>query len=57
MIIVTHEMGFAKKVSDKIVFMADGVIEEEGTPKQIFEKPKSEKLIHFLSSVNNKDGE
>lgn len=57
MIIVTHEMGFAKKVSDKIVFMADGVIEEEGSPKQIFENPKSEKLIHFLSSVSNKDGE
>ncbi len=57
MVIVTHEMGFAKNVSDKIVFMADGVIEEEGTPKQIFDKPKSEKLIHFLSSVTNKDGE
>ncbi len=57
MIIVTHEMGFAKNVSDKVVFMADGVIEEEGAPKDIFENPKSEKLIHFLSSVNNKDGE
>ena len=57
MIIVTHEMGFAKNVSDKVVFMADGVIEEEGAPKDIFDNPKSEKLIHFLSSVNNKDGE
>ena len=57
MIIVTHEMGFAKNVSDKIVFMADGVIEEEGSPKQLLENPKSEKLIHFLSSVTNKDGE
>ena len=57
MIIVTHEMGFAKNVSDKIVYMADGVIEEIGTPKQIFEKPKSEKLKAFLSSVTNKDGE
>lgn len=57
MIIVTHEMGFAKNVSDKIVYMADGVIEEVGSPKQIFEKPKSEKLKAFLSSVTNKDGE
>jgi polar amino acid transport system ATP-binding protein len=57
MIIVTHEMGFAKNVSDKIVYMADGVIEEMGTPKQILEKPKSEKLKTFLSSVSNKDAE
>ncbi len=57
MIIVTHEMGFAKNVSDKIVFMADGVIEEVGAPKELLENPKSEKLIHFLSNVNNKDGE
>ena len=57
MIIVTHEMGFAKNVSDKIIFMADGVVEEQGDPKEIIENPKSEKLIHFLSSVTNKDGE
>ena len=57
MIIVTHEMGFAKNVSDKIVFMADGVVEESGDPKTVLVNPKSEKLIHFLSSVNNKDGE
>ena len=57
MIIVTHEMGFAKNVSDKIIFMADGVVVEQGDPKDIIENPKSEKLIHFLSSVNNKDGE
>ena len=57
MIIVTHEMGFAKKASDKVVFMADGIIEEEGTPKQIFDKPKSEKLKAFLSNVNNKEGD
>ena len=57
MIIVTHEMGFAKNVSDKIVFMADGVIEEMGDPKQLIENPKSEKLKAFLSGVNNKDGE
>lgn len=57
MIIVTHEMGFAKKVSDKVVFMADGIIVESGSPKRIFDNPKSEKLKHFLSSINNKDSE
>ena len=57
MIIVTHEMGFAKNVSDKVIFMADGVIAEEGTPKEIFDSPKSEKLQSFLSSVRNKEGE
>lgn len=57
MIIVTHEMGFAKNVSDKIVFMADGVIEEVGDPREVLTNPKSEKLIHFLSNVTNKDGE
>ncbi len=57
MIIVTHEMGFAKNVSDKVIFMADGVVEEQGAPKEVLENPKSEKLIHFLSSVSDKDGE
>ena len=57
MIIVTHEMGFAKNVSDKVVIMADGVVEEEGAPKDVLENPKSEKLVHFLSSVTDKDGE
>ena len=57
MIIVTHEMGFAKKVSDKVIFMADGVVEEAGSPKTVLENPKSEKLKAFLSSVTNKDGE
>ena len=56
MIIVTHEMGFAKNVSDKVIFMAEGVVEEEGSPKQIFEKPKSEKLKAFLSNINDKEG-
>ncbi len=55
MIIVTHEMGFAKNVSDKIVFMADGIIEEAGQPKQLMENPKSEKLKSFLASVTDKD--
>jgi len=49
MIIVTHEMGFAKSVSDKVIFMADGVIEEMGTPEEVFENPKSEKTQHFLT--------
>ena len=57
MIIVTHEMGFAKSVSDKVVFMAQGVIEEEGDPKKVFVSPKSEKLKAFLSGINNKEGE
>ena len=57
MIIVTHEMGFAKNVSDKVVFMAGGIIEEEGTPKELFDNPKSEKLKAFLSSVKDKEGE
>ena len=57
MIIVTHEMGFAKKVSDKVIFMADGVVEEQGTPSEVFDNPKSEKLISFLSHVDNKDGD
>ncbi len=49
MIIVTHEMEFAKNVSDKVIFMADGVIEEMGTPEEIFDNPQSEKTKHFLS--------
>ena len=50
MIVVTHEMEFAKNVSDKIIFMADGIIEEMGTPEEIFENPKSEKTKHFLQN-------
>lgn len=48
MIIVTHEMQFAAEISDKVVFMADGVIEEVGAPQQIFRAPQSEKLKTFL---------
>lgn len=50
MIVVTHEMEFAKNVSDKIIFMADGVVEETGTPKQVFENPKSQKTKAFLAN-------
>lgn len=49
MIVVTHEMGFAREVSDKIIFMADGVIEEMGTPDELFNHPKSEKTKAFFS--------
>lgn len=48
MIVVTHEMEFARSVSDKVLFMADGVIEESGTPQMIFDEPKSDKLRSFL---------
>jgi len=48
MIIVTHEMGFARKVSDRIVFMHDGVILEEGTPDEIFNNPRNERTKQFL---------
>lgn len=57
MIIVTHEMGFAKNISDKVVFMADGVICEEGTPQNLFSNPQTDKLKSFLKNVNDKDGE
>lgn len=50
MIIVTHEMNFAKNVSDKVIFMADGIIEEIGSPEQVFENPQSPRLKEFLSS-------
>ena len=51
MLIVTHEMGFAKEVSDNVVFMDSGVIAEEGSPSDIFENPKSERLKSFLNST------
>jgi len=49
MIIVTHEMNFARNVADKIIFMADGIVEEMGTPQQVFDNPKSEKMKSFLA--------
>jgi polar amino acid transport system ATP-binding protein len=51
MIIVTHEMAFAKEVSKRVLFMADGIIEEAGTPEQIFEHPESERTQNFLKSM------
>lgn len=50
-VIVTHEMGFAKEVSDQVLFMDDGCIQEEGTPEEIFEHPKNPRTIEFLSKV------
>ena len=51
MLCVTHEMGFAREVADRVVFMADGMILEEGTPKEIFGNSQNEKTINFLRKV------
>ncbi len=51
MVIVTHEMSFDKEVSNKVVFLADGIIEEQGTPDQIFNHPQKEKTKAFLARV------
>lgn len=51
MIVVTHEMEFARNVADKVIYMADGVIEEMGTPEDVFEHPKSEKTKAFLQGA------
>jgi len=53
MVIVTHEMGFAKEVSDRVIFMDKGVIAESGTPEEIFNHPKEERTKAFLSRVLN----
>ena len=53
MIIVTHEMEFARRISDKVIFMDEGKIIEKGTAKEVFESPKSELLKQFLASYNN----
>lgn len=50
-IIATHEMGFAKEVSDKVIFMADGIIQEQGTPDEIFNSPRNLRTMEFLSKV------
>ena len=51
MIVVTHEMGFAREVGSRVIFMADGRIIEEGEPRELFENPKSERLQTFLAKV------
>ena len=54
MVVVTHEMEFAKSVSDVVIYMADGVIEEIGTPEEIFDNPRSEKTRAFLRGAQDK---
>jgi ABC-type polar amino acid transport system ATPase subunit len=51
MIVVTHEMGFAKEVADRVIFINEGVIAEEGPPEQIFENPQNERLQSFLAQI------
>ena len=51
MIIVTHEMGFAREVADRIIFMDEGIVLEEGTPEEIFDNPKMPRTKEFLSKV------
>ena len=50
-VIVTHEMGFAREVADRILFMDGGVIAEEGTPEEVFDHPKNERTRQFLNCV------
>lgn len=54
MLVVTHEMQFAREVADEVVFMEDGVVVEQGTPEEIFEHPKNERTKQFLSRISNK---
>ena len=51
MIVVTHEMGFAREVADRVLFMCDGLLGEEGTPEQIFTNPQSDRTKQFLQSL------
>ena len=51
MLIVTHEMGFAREVSDEVIFMDKGVIAEQGDPKEIFDNPRTDRLAHFLNAM------
>lgn len=51
MVVVTHEMGFAREVADRIIFMDNGQVVEIGTPEEIFDNPKSERLVSFLNKV------
>ena len=57
MIIVTHEMYFAKNISDRIIFMDGGVIAEEGTPEQIFETPQNPRTKEFIASFASQRGD
>jgi len=56
MILITHEMEFARDIADRVVFLEDGVLTEEGTPEQIFENPQSDRLQSFLARFRNGNG-
>ena len=51
MVVVTHEMGFAREVADRVIFMCDGKIAEEGTPEEIFTNPQNPRTKQFLDSI------
>ena len=51
MLVVSHEMGFAREVAHRVLFMADGIVEEQGSPEDLFEHPKSERTQRFLSRI------
>ena len=51
MVIVTHEMGFAREVADRVLFMADGIIAEQGTPAELFDNPQNPRTQQFLKAV------
>ena len=51
MVIVTHEMGFAREVADRVIFMADGIVVEDGSPEQIFDQTQEQRTKEFLSRV------
>lgn len=51
MLVVTHEMGFAREVADRVIFMDDGKIVEEGTPEEVFDRPQNERSQAFLSAI------
>lgn len=53
MLCVTHEMGVAREVADRVIFMADGIIVEDGTPEQLFGDPQNDRTKAFLSSILN----
>lgn len=53
MVVVTHEMQFARDVSDRVIFMDKGVIAEQGTPEEVFENPKNERTRQFLSRYSS----
>ena len=53
MVVVTHEMGFARDVADRVVFMDGGVIVEQGTPEEVFDHPKSERTKEFLGNIKD----